>query len=387
MKDIKKVYDAAVIKATAPDGTLNPNAVLPEIFNKISTQRTVTTFNFKHNLVQRYLKNTNLYGDKDELVMRKFENLQQDWKDTEGEWIKYKKLVKAISVWIKRAYDDQYPYTLTDVMAQAAFKNAATFGNIVAEMRNMVYDSKHVTWYNRIIDIYENGYQNVITVPRDLKGAELQKYVIKLLKDMTFVSKNYNVAKVDDNEANTTAYTLDDLQVTWNVDRQVDFQTDVSLNFNSMEVNLLKTVYNSPFAKFTEKGKDIIMVIDTPDTIHVGLETSYASFQYFAQDRYTNYFLNEMYKVGINPFTLGVVLKYESDAKALSDDITTLELGKIADKQEATILAAVKAKNTNAVVADITVSAITDTTATLKGKGEYTGTVKVSYTIASAKTK
>jgi hypothetical protein len=78
MKDIKKVYDAAVIKATAPDGTLNPNAVLPEIFNKISTQRTVTTFNFKHNLVQRYLKNTNLYGDKDELVMRKFENLQQD---------------------------------------------------------------------------------------------------------------------------------------------------------------------------------------------------------------------------------------------------------------------------------------------------------------------
>jgi uncharacterized protein YfeS len=264
MKDIKKVYDAAVIKATAPDGTLNPNAVLPEIFNKISTQRTVTTFNFKHNLVQRYLKNTNLYGDKDELVMRKFENLQQDWKDTEGEWIKYKKLVKAISVWIKRAYDDQYPYTLTDVMAQAAFKNAATFGNIVAEMRNMVYDSKHVTWYNRIIDIYENGYQNVITVPRDLKGAELQKYVIKLLKDMTFVSKNYNVAKVDDNEANTTAYTLDDLQVTWNVDRQVDFQTDVSLNFNSMEVNLLKTVYNSPFAKFTEKGKDIIMVIDTP---------------------------------------------------------------------------------------------------------------------------
>jgi hypothetical protein len=63
-----------------------------------------------------------------------------------------------------------------------------------------------------------------------------------------------------------------------------------------------------------------------------------------------------MYKVGINPFTLGVVLKYESDAKALSDDITTLELGKIADKQEATILAAVKAKNTNAVVADITVS-------------------------------
>jgi hypothetical protein len=387
MKDIKKVYDAAVIKATAPDGTLNPNAVLPEIFNKISTQRTVTTFNFKHNLVQRYLKNTNLYGDKDELVMRKFENLQQDWKDTEGEWIKYKKLVKAISVWIKRAYDDQYPYTLTDVMAQAAFKNAATFGNIVAEMRNMVYDSKHVTWYNRIIDIYENGYQNVITVPRDLKGAELQKYVIKLLKDMTFVSKNYNVAKVDDNEANTTAYTLDDLQVTWNVDRQVDFQTDVSLNFNSMEVNLLKTIYNSPFAKFTEKGKDIIMVIDTPDTIHVGLETSYASFQYFAQDRYTNYFLNEMYKVGINPFTLGVVLKYESDAKALSDDITTLELGKIADKQEATILAAVKAKNTNAVVADITVSAITDTTATLKGKGEYTGTVKVSYTIASAKTK
>jgi hypothetical protein len=387
MKDIKKVYDAAVIKATAPDGTLNPNAVLPEIFNKISTQRTVTTFNFKHNLVQRYLKNTNLYGDKDELVMRKFENLQQDWKDTEGEWIKYKKLVKAISVWIKRAYDDQYPYTLTDVMAQAAFKNAATFGNIVAEMRNMVYDSKHVTWYNRIIDIYENGYQNVITVPRDLKGAELQKYVIKLLKDMTFVSKNYNVAKVDDTEANTTAYTLDDLQVTWNVDRQVDFQTDVSLNFNSMEVNLLKTVYNSPFAKFTEKGKDIIMVIDTPDTIHVGLETSYASFQYFAQDRYTNYFLNEMYKVGINPFTLGVVLKYESDAKALSDDITTLELGKIADKQEATILAAVKAKNTNAVVADITVSAITDTTATLKGKGEYTGTVKVSYTIASAKTK
>jgi hypothetical protein len=387
MKDIKKVYDAAVIKATAPDGTLNPNAVLPEIFNKISTQRTVTTFNFKHNLVQRYLKNTNLYGDKDELVMRKFENLQQDWKDTEGEWIKYKKLVKAISVWIKRAYDDQYPYTLTDVMAQAAFKNAATFGNIVAEMRNMVYDSKHVTWYNRIIDIYENGYQNVITVPRDLKGAELQKYVIKLLKDMTFVSKNYNVAKVDDNEANTTAYTLDDLQVTWNVDRQVDFQTDVSLNFNSMEVNLLKTVYNSPFAKFTEKGKDIIMVIDTPDTIHVGLETSYASFQYFAQDRYTNYFLNEMYKVGINPFTLGVVLKYESDAKALSDDITTLELGKIADKQEATILAAVKAKNTNAVVADITVSAITDTTATLKGKGGYTGTVNVSYTIASAKTK
>jgi hypothetical protein len=154
-----------------------------------------------------------------------------------------------------------------------------------------------------------------------------------------------------------------------------------------MEVNLLKTVYNSPFAKFTEKGKDIIMVIDTPDTIHVGLETSYGSFQYFAQDRYTNYFLNEMYKVGINPFTLGVVLKYESDAKALSDDITTLALGEIADKQEATILAAVKAKNTNAVVADITVSAITDTTATLKGKGEYTGTVKVSYTIASAKTK
>lgn len=59
-------------------------------------------------------------------------------------------------------------------------------------------------------------------------------------------------------------------------------------------------------------------------------------------------------------------------------------MGELADKAEATITAAIDAKNPTAT-GNYTLSAITDTTATATGKGDYTGNVPVTFTIKVTK--
>jgi hypothetical protein len=71
----------------------------------------------------------------------------------------------------------------------------------------------------------------------------------------------------------------------------------------------------------------------------------------------------------------------EVDVPALSTVITTTELGELADKEAATIQAAVVAKNANATDG-YTITDITDTTANATGDGtKYTGTVALTFTI------
>jgi hypothetical protein len=71
----------------------------------------------------------------------------------------------------------------------------------------------------------------------------------------------------------------------------------------------------------------------------------------------------------------------EVEVPALSTVITTTELGELADKEAATIQAAVVAKNANATDG-YTITDITDTTANATGDGtKYTGTVALTFTI------
>lgn len=74
----------------------------------------------------------------------------------------------------------------------------------------------------------------------------------------------------------------------------------------------------------------------------------------------------------------------EVEVPALSTVITTTELGELADKEAATIQAAVVAKNANATDG-YTITDITDTTANATGDGtKYTGTVALTFTVKAA---
>lgn len=101
-------------------------------------------------------------------------------------------------------------------------------------------------------------------------------------------------------------------------------------------------------------------------------QTSKSNGENIENDNYNSYQVAEYDKI---------VWEYlYSTKKQLSDLIKVTELGKLTNKQEATIKAAIDSKNSGAS-GNYSLSSITDTSAVATGIGSYEGTVNITFTI------
>jgi len=296
------------------NGQLTPNEIWAKIFNKLSTMRIFSTFEFSNKIFQRYVKASSLVGDYSELVSfgvmdptemptsLTFEEYIGDY--FPKEWVNVAKF----------NIDIRSNWTLKDVEMYAAVDSEAKFGSLVQAIMQSIENGIELWMYRKIIDTYKNTYKNIIEIEvnsTDTDEEVAYKITAKMLEvsqDMTLPNDKYNVIP-QDGQLKLNATPLSDQQLTWNLPNKIKFDMQVAKVFHGKSIphigSLITTAIDANF-----EDDSIVAVLDTPQTIYIGQKSQPLN----SSDRIgamfkTNFYRRHIMESAVVGYTNGVVFK------------------------------------------------------------------------------